>query len=267
MSRYLYGAGLAINGIRLHVVRFGGSGTPLVILPGITSPAATWSFVAERLAAAFDVYVVDYRGRGLSEQGPDMDYSLKAMAEDLIGLADHFRWESFIVLGHSMGARVGIFAAEALKNRIHKLLLIDPPVSGPGRRAYPIPLEFMLKGLHAAQSGADLEEMRPFMATWKDDLQIRIRSEWLPSCDQRAVEVAFAGFHEDDIHTPLAKIEVETMLMMAARGVIQTAEADEMQQLLPTMKVVTVDAGHMVPYENLEAFLQITDEFLGATLR
>lgn len=265
MSRYLYGVGLPVNGIRLHVVRYGGSGMPLVLLPGITSPAATWAFVAERLAVAFDVYVVDHRGRGLSEQRPDLDYSLDAMANDLVGIADHFAWNSFIVAGHSMGARVGIFAAEALKNRIHKLLLVDPPVGGPGRREYPIPLEFMLKGLHAAQRGADFEEMRQFMPTW-DDLQIRIRSEWLPSCDQRAVEVAFAGFQEDDIHTPLSKIQVETMLMVASRGVIQKDESDEMQQLLPAMKIATVEAGHMIPYENLDRFFQIAGEFLDVEL-
>jgi hypothetical protein len=49
IGRFRYGANVRANGIRLHYLRYGGSGTPLIVLPGITSPAATWDFVARRL--------------------------------------------------------------------------------------------------------------------------------------------------------------------------------------------------------------------------
>ena len=38
------------NGVRLHYLEFPGDGPPLVLLPGITSPAANWGFVGEALA-------------------------------------------------------------------------------------------------------------------------------------------------------------------------------------------------------------------------
>ena len=77
------GYNVRANGIRQHLVRWvGPEGAPqLLLIPGITSPAVTWAFVAERLAERFEVHVLDVRGRGLSEAG-DLDYSLDAMAAD-----------------------------------------------------------------------------------------------------------------------------------------------------------------------------------------
>ena len=45
---FLYGGHVRANGIRQHYLRYGGKGAPLVLIPGITSPAITWGFVGER---------------------------------------------------------------------------------------------------------------------------------------------------------------------------------------------------------------------------
>ncbi len=62
MSSFLRGYHVRANGVRLHLLRYGGQGPRLLLLPGITSPAITWGFVAERLARHFDVHVLDFRG-------------------------------------------------------------------------------------------------------------------------------------------------------------------------------------------------------------
>src|SRR5439155_20727825 len=63
-SRWVTGGDL-----RLHVLDYGGDGVPLVMLPGITSPAITMDFVARRLTDLVRPIVVDVRGRGLSDDG------------------------------------------------------------------------------------------------------------------------------------------------------------------------------------------------------
>ena len=49
---------------------------PVIIVPGITSPAVTWGFVGERFGASFDTYILDVRGRGLSEAGDQAEYDM-----------------------------------------------------------------------------------------------------------------------------------------------------------------------------------------------
>ena len=87
VSGLLYGAHVRANGIRQHYLRFGGAGPAIVIVPGISTTAAQWAFIAERLCVGYDVYVLDVRGRGLSESGPHLNRSLEACASDLLSLA------------------------------------------------------------------------------------------------------------------------------------------------------------------------------------
>ena len=93
------------NGIRQHCLDYGGNGPPLLIVPGITMPAACVEFLALPLAERHRVISVDPRGRGLSEQ-PESGYALTDYADDLAALIAALGLERPIVLGHSMGARI-----------------------------------------------------------------------------------------------------------------------------------------------------------------
>lgn len=273
MSTFLYGANVQANGIRQHYLRYGGTegaraGRDAVILiPGITSPAITWGFVGERLGAHFDTYVLDVRGRGLSSAGDTLDYSLDAQAADVIALAQALGLKRYQIVGHSMGGRIGVRAARSQPAGLTRLVMIDPPVSGPGRRAYPAQLPWYVDSIRLAVQGTDAEGMRPFCPTWTEE-QRRLRAEWLHTCDERAVLQSFEGFHTDDIHADLPRVNVPTLLITAARGdVVLPADVEEMKALRPGLLETRVpDAGHMIPWDNEAGFYAAFGDFLGATL-
>jgi N-formylmaleamate deformylase len=263
-STFLYGANVRANGIRQHYLRFGGKGRPLVAVPGIITPAAVWGFVGERLGRTFDTHVMDVRGRGLSEAADYLDYSLDAYAADVVALAGALRLEKPIIVGHSMGARIAIRAARQMPDAFAHVVLVDPPVSGPGRRAYPSPLPAVLELLHAAQRGEAYEALtKPGVARWPEPL-LRARAEWLHTCDERAVVDTHRGFHEDDIHADLPHIRVPCALIAATRGdVIRDEEERELRALLPSMQVLRVpDAGHQVPIDNFEGCIAALEQVL-----
>lgn len=274
MSTFLHGGNVHANGIRQHYLRYGGvSGErrerdPVIIVPGITSPAATWSFVGERFGQQFDTYIVDVRGRGLSEASDSLDYSLDAQAQDLLALARGLGLQRCSVVGHSMGARIGIRAARMQGEGIARLALIDPPVSGPGRRAYPAQLSAFIESIRLARRGVDAEALRRFFPTWTDQ-QLGVRAEWLHTCDERAVTASFEGFHTDDVHADLPHVAAPTLLMVAGRGgVIGAQDIDEIRALSPSIRIVHVaSAGHMIPWDDAEGFYRAFDLFLGAPLR
>ncbi|HTK02988.1 MAG TPA: alpha/beta hydrolase, partial [Bordetella sp.] len=116
-STFRYGANVHANGIRQHYLRYGpghdeaDARDPVIIVPGITSPAVTWGFVGERFGTMFDTYVLDVRGRGLSQAGADLDYGLDAQADDLNAFAAALGLRRYSVVGHSMGGRIAIRAA------------------------------------------------------------------------------------------------------------------------------------------------------------
>jgi N-formylmaleamate deformylase len=263
-SRFLYGANVQANGIRQHYLRYGGVGATLILVPGITSPAITWGFVAERLAERFDVYVLDVRGRGLSQAGPGLDYGIDVCADDISGFCAALSLAAPMALGHSMGARHLIRAA-ARGGIFDRLLLIDPPVSGPGRRAYPAKLAWYLDSMALACAGIDAEGLRVFSPTWTEE-QRCLRAAWLHTCDERAVIASFKGFSDDDIHADLPRVAVPTVLVAAEQGgVIGEADVEEIHRLNPKIAAVRVaGAGHMIPWDNLEGFLAALEPYLGA---
>ena len=272
-SMYQYGAQVQANGIRQHYLRFGGSANgrgerdAVLIIPGITSPAVTWAFVGEIFGRSFDTYVLDVRGRGLSEAGDHLDYGLDAQAADVLAFAEALGLARFALVGHSMGARIALRAAARQPAGLTRVVAVDPPVSGPGRRAYPAQLAWYVDSIRLARQGITLEQMRSFCPSWATE-QLRLRAQWLHTCDERAIVASFNAFQTDDIHSNLPRILVPLLLMTAERGdVVRPEEAEEICALARTAsKVCVANAGHMIPWDNEAGFYQAFGKFLGAGL-
>jgi N-formylmaleamate deformylase len=270
MSTFLYGANIHANGIRQHYLRYGGTQgaraerTAVIVIPGITSPAVTWGFVAERFGLQFDTYVLDVRGRGLSDASDDLDYGIDAKAADAIAFAAALGLSEYALVGHSMGGRIGIRAARLQLAGLTRLVMIDPPVSGPGRRAYPSKLPWYVDSMALARRGCSAQEMRVFCPTWTEE-QLNLRAEWLHTCNEGAVITTFNAFHTDDIHDDLPHIKIPSHLIVASRGdVLLPEDIEEIRKLLPQVSVAKVaDAGHMVPWDNEAGFYEAFGMFLG----
>ncbi|BBQ01459.1 alpha/beta hydrolase (plasmid) [Burkholderia sp. SFA1] len=264
-----YAANINANGIRHHYLRYGETNRtydPIVLIPGITSPAITWGFVAQTLGQQFDTYILDVRGRGLSEASDTLDYSLDAQAADIIAFIEAIGIKKASILGHSMGARIAIRAARQTQS-IARIALIDPPMSGPNRRAYPAQLAWYIDSIALARKGIDKEGMRRFCPTWTD-AQLQLRAQWLHTCDERAIRTSFEGFHTDDIHADMPHVRQPALLMAAGRGdVIRDEDIAEIRDLMPQLDVVKVPgAGHMIPWDDEAGFYRALGSFFGAPL-
>lgn len=250
-----FGFNIHANGIRHHLIRHKGPGPEMLLIPGITSPAVTWNFIAERLAKRYDVHILDVRGRGLTQAGA-LDYSLNAMANDAIEIVKAVGMDKPIVLGHSMGARTAIRAARINQDVFSGLVLADPPVSGPGRREYPLPWDWYEDSILMAQTGCTAADMKQYCPTWTEE-QLALRAEWLHTCQLDAIKTTYDGFHTDDIHSDLPHIDLKMRLLVAgASPVIQDSDVQEIKALSPSIEVRVVEnASHMIPWGALDGFL------------
>jgi N-formylmaleamate deformylase len=252
-----------VNGVRIHYLEHGTGSPPLVLLPGITSPAITWAFVSARLAAFSRVFTLDIRGRGLSSGGPDLGYMLADYAADTAGLIRTLGLGRPVVLGHSMGARIAIALAAAYPDAVGPLILADPPVSGPGRRPYPIPLPFYLEGIDKACRGEPTQIAGTLFANWTEE-HVALREEWLPTCDKTAIAESHRSFQDEDIHAQMPKIKSRTLLMCAENGgTITPEEEKEIVGLIPDCKSIRIPrVGHMIPWDDLDAFVAAVRGFV-----
>jgi len=236
----------------------------VVIVPGIISPAILWEHVGRWLSASFDCFIVDVRGRGLSEAGPHLDYGLTACGRDLAGFVRALGLADVTVVGHSMGARIALRAAVEAPEVFESLVLVDPPTSGPGRRPYPIPKSRTLSLLHAAYRGEALAAIQASTAkAWPKQLQ-NLRAEWLASCDERAVHVAYDCFHDQDMFLDLGRTTTPVCLIAAGEGeVVSDADIKDMCHMRPDIHVLRVPAvGHQMQAEDFDVFSRVLGEIL-----
>jgi len=126
-----------INGIELAYERRG-KGTALVLLHGFPLDHHTWDFVAPLLEGTFDLILPDLRGFGQSTTA-DSQYTMDAIAADILGLLDHLGIQKTAIAGHSMGGYVALAFAKLYTERVSGLGLVstqvlsDPPDRKEGR--------------------------------------------------------------------------------------------------------------------------------------
>ena len=120
---------IEVDGVEINLVR-GGEGPPVLLLHGYPQTHAMWHLVAPMLVeAGFAVVAADLRGYGDSSK-PEGDaahvaYSKRAMAGDMVGVMASLGFESFAVVGHDRGGRVGHRMALDHSGNVSKLAVLD----------------------------------------------------------------------------------------------------------------------------------------------
>lgn len=91
---------------------------------GLASNQKTWSLVQARLGGAVSSITVDLRGRGESSGLPG-PFGVATHAADLLAVLDHFRIDSAVMVGHSMGAFVVTGFGALYPERLAGAVLVD----------------------------------------------------------------------------------------------------------------------------------------------
>jgi len=243
--------------LRLHAARHPGQhGRPVVVVPGITTPAGAFAFAAAAIAASpssGDVYVLDMRGRGLSERAGPGRHRSGDYAEDVLALVGQFGLDRPLLVGHSLGARVVAGARARFPGSSAGVVAIDPPMSGPGRRPYPMALDRFLNGLHGARAGRGVQQAKADYPSWTAE-QARQRGEWLGSCDEVAVVESYSWFHLEAFEPVWQEVEPPALLLFGdVSPVVTAADAALLERVNPRAEVTAVaHSGHMIPWDNLK---------------
>ena len=117
----------SFDGIGIAYDRWPGERGPVVLHHGFAADARqNWVVpgVVDRLTAAgYEVAALDARGHGRSDKPHDPDrYGEATMAKDVSALADHLGYDSFLLVGYSMGAIVSLLVA-ADEPRVRRLVV------------------------------------------------------------------------------------------------------------------------------------------------
>lgn len=110
--------------VRIHVLDFGGTGTPLVFLSGIGNNAHVFDDFAQRFTKTNRVLALTRRGFGESSH-PDSGYDQATLAADVITVLDSLRIQKAVFAGHSIGGYEITHIAAGYPDRVLGLIYLD----------------------------------------------------------------------------------------------------------------------------------------------
>jgi pimeloyl-ACP methyl ester carboxylesterase len=109
-------------------------GPPLVFLHGVGRRGADFNGILGPLSLNWQPHLLDLRGHGGSDRTPD-HYRVRDYAEDVAEYLDALpEHEPAVLIGHSLGAVTAAAVAARRPDRVHAIVLEDPP--GPGFLAH-----------------------------------------------------------------------------------------------------------------------------------
>jgi N-formylmaleamate deformylase len=240
--------------VDLHVLDYGGDRPPLLVLPGITSPAITWDFIVTELRDLVRPVVMDLRGRGLSSPGDG--YRAGDFARDAEAAIAQLELGRPHVLGHSLGARIGAALAASGAADLASVTLIDPPLSGPDRGPYPTSREAFQTQLDQGYAGTTGDEVRAFYPKWPR-AELLLRARWLNTCEEAAVLATYDEFTREDFFDWWPAVAAPAAFIRGGDSPVVTVDgAAEAARLNPAASQHEIpDAGHMVPWDSYAPFM------------
>ena len=123
---------IEIEGCQIAYTEAGSeSNPPVLLLHGIMCHRGVWARTIETLQRDFHCIAIDHLGFGDSDKPRDGNYSIQKQAERALKVADHFGFDRFIIIGHSMGGQIATYLAASLApQRVRKLVSVDGVVTG-----------------------------------------------------------------------------------------------------------------------------------------
>jgi pimeloyl-ACP methyl ester carboxylesterase len=242
----------------------GGSGAPVVFSHSAGGLLRDNPFL-DQLAQRYSVFAPEWPGYGESTG--------EELLEDMLDFALH-GWDLVDALGlrqphlvgHSMGGMITAEMACLAPRDLGKLVLVG--AAGLWMDEHPIPDLFaMLPHQIADVLFADPQKGQALLTGGADLSDMEALKDFYVASQRR---LAMAGkilfpIPNRRLSKRLYRLTAETLVLWgAADRLILPAYAERWKSLIPTARVQTIDgAGHMLPYEQPEAFVRTVGGFLG----
>ena len=118
---------VAVDGLPVHLLE-GGEGSVVLLLhgsgPGTTGSGA-WTPTAQALGASWHLVAPDQAGFGLTPLPSGSRGGLRLWTEQAAGLMDALGFESYAVVGHSMGGAVALALAAARPRHVTRVVAVS----------------------------------------------------------------------------------------------------------------------------------------------
>lgn len=249
------------NEIHQHYTRTGGNKPPLILLHGLTGNGICWTPVTKALTLEYDVIMPDARGHGKSSV-PNTGYRYEDFAKDVEELIASLGLSFPIIIGHSMGGMTAALVASRKKALLGGLILADPPF-------------LSLAVQHEVYNGDTIKQQQRFLKKPFNEVleEAQIRQphrslDTLKRINKARHQTSIIPFQVlkppyPDYQRLVRDIDCSSLLIIADKGIVSTAVAEELQDINPKLQIeIITEVGHGLHYDKPEKFTAVVQSFL-----
>ncbi|HEY1607020.1 MAG TPA: alpha/beta hydrolase [Allosphingosinicella sp.] len=238
-------------------IRSIGRGDPVVLIPGLASPAAVWDGIAPELAKTHRVILVEINGFGGGDPGGNGAPGLLAgTISDLAGWLAANHVERPAVIGHSMGGLIGMMLVRDHPERVGRLMIVDS-----------LPFFGVLMG-----PGATVDSVRPMAAQMRDSIRdaaapgdappnmsnspagVAQVTAWMHAADRKVVAEGLYEDLESDLRSDVPKFGARPLTIVYA---VPSAQSAAMVTKIYTDAYAAAPGAKLVPVENSYHFIML----------
>ena len=252
-----------------------GKGSPVVLIPGLSSPRAVWDGIVPQLVAGHQVILVQVNGFGGDEPGANLQPGiLDGIVADLDSYIARKKLQGAAVIGHSMGGLVGLMLAKAHPKDVGKLMVVD---------SLPYIGDIFLPGATVAQVEPQAKMMReqmvasygkPFAGAARTaasmaltaDAQAKVTA-WIGRADPRVSGEAMYEDMTTDLRPDLAAVKTPIVLVYPNPDTTSKARTDAFYHgeyaKAPNVTFLPIaNAAHFVMLDQPQAFAEAVRDFV-----
>lgn len=254
-----------------------GSGAPVILIPGLSSPRAVWDQVVPGLAKGHRVVLVQVNGFGGDDPGANVQPGIiDGVVADLDSYISANKLQGAAVVGHSLGGLIGLDLAKTHPTEVGKLMVVD---------SLPYIGDIFLPGATVAQVEPQAKRMRDKeVASYgkpadtaaatatanglalKPDSRTKVIA-WIKQADPRVTGEALYEAMTTDLRPDVGGIATPITLVYPWSANLPKEKADAFYKAeyakAPNVTFVPVgDSAHFVMLDQPTAFQAALDAFL-----
>jgi len=271
-SKYAQGKFVELDGRTTHYIEKG-EGKAVILLHGFFYDSYLWAANIDVLAEEFKVYALDLWGFGYSTREP-MNYGYQLYADQVLLFMDSLGIQRASLVGQSMGGGTAIMFCVQHRQRVNKLLLVDP-----AGIPNPLPLTgkfFNLPGIGELFLGLSTDAVRRknLGDLWIHNKELLTESYFenvtrfhkIKGTTEASLAILRKEFFDtlsEEIHR-LGQADVPILIVWGREDkAVPLRCGREMHRILKGSRLEIIDdAGHVPNFERAEVFNELAVDFL-----
>ncbi|KUN80060.1 alpha/beta fold hydrolase [Streptomyces griseoruber] len=250
----------------------------VLLLHGLMGRASHWASTARWLSERHRAVALDQRGHGQSEKPPEAAFTREAYVEDAEAALEQLRLTPAVLIGHAMGALTAWQLAAKRPDLVRAVILCDMRASALGSASQrewadwftSWPLPFATLADVRKWFGEDdpwVERPNPSRGEFYAEVMQESPDGWRPVFAPEQMLKSRETWVYDAHWEELTQVQCPALVVRGLDGELGRAEAQEMVRVLPRGEYAEVaDAGHLVHYDQPEAWRTAIEPFLDGVL-